>query len=879
MRRRESMTGGGSPAAILRRVSCAVSVVRAALAASAAAVAIAAAPAAADARDSAYAAERRVLESARYLHEIEGDERAARALLDRLSRSSLDAIRAQARYLDARFLEERNDLAGAARRYREALEGEGLEPAQKQRAVARLLALDPASVHPFRDAGRTGGLPAQVFETATPSGSEYVLVGERDDAGATPRLWRQDRRGLLTPLEARLGPDEEVLDATPSRVLTRVAARQRVILRRAPAFEPEVILERFVADDGSLLQGHPDEVLLVGAQGVRHMRGGALLFAYESPGAACTWHAAYPRARQGVLFCPEQGVLRADFSRRSVTPIALGGERPSGVILAGEHLVLRYVDHMEVRRGPAFDAFLWGFPAGLQDPVAVGGQHLFLATADGSLRAFSLRTGQPDWQREDGVSALEAHGNELFVLTHARVLLAVDRRGRLLYSYEPGWAEEEPVLLPGRDWLVVHNADGRRIRLNRELLRLTGGRRTHLLRAERESLRRGDVAAALRELDAVLALEPGSGEAWREKARLLETSGAARELRTQAWLQAARSQSAAPWSADPAFAELADGLGASWAWKRQPGPRFFPSLAGGRNFSFYVENDNQTLVVLDTRSGALKGTFRFPEDLDLKVALWAGDTLAVSSAGRIHLVTPLRAPGVLAQIGLRAPVCHAVMLPQGLLLSDWNGNVRLLDLATREAIWDAKIGRGGVLFAPTDDGGVDAFEIEGAWHRLDPEDGRSLASARLPQGTITEVHAGTETAYAGYNEGRIVAVDRASGAITWQRDLGEQLFSLAGRGDRLLLAGTASRRVVNLNGRSGAVQSQAVVPSHLFNRPLLTADGYWVGTTEPALEKRSFVHEVIEKHRLPDLPGTPTRAGNGIAVSTLDHFILLFPDR
>src|SRR5690606_18804474 len=101
----------------------------------------------------------------------------------------------------------------------------------------------------------------------------------------------------------------------------------------------------------------------------------------------------------------------------------------------------------------------------------------------------------------------------------------------------------------------------------------------------------------------------------------------------------------------------------------------------------------------------------------------------------------------------------------------------------------------------------------------------------------------------------------------------------AGRGDQLLLIGTASRRVVNLNGRTGALQSQAVVASHLFNRPLLAADGYWVGTTEPALEKRSFMHEALERYPLPDLPGTPTQAGNGIAVSTLDHFILLFPAR
>src|SRR5690606_32173831 len=152
-------------------------------------------------------------------------------------------------------------------------------------------------------------------------------------------------------------------------------------------------------------------------------------------------------------------------------------------------------------------------PSGLQDPVALGRGHAFIATGDGSLRAFVLRTGQLDWQRDDGAALLRVHGGDLFVLTHARALLAVDERGRLLYTYEPGWDGEPPLLLPGREWLVVHNADGRRVRLSRELLRLTGGSRDHLLRGERESLARGDERAALRELDAVLALEPGLGVA------------------------------------------------------------------------------------------------------------------------------------------------------------------------------------------------------------------------------------------------------------------------------------------------------------------------------------------------------------------------------
>ncbi len=873
------LQGGGMLTAVLRRAACA---------ALAGALGWSAAHGATDARDTAYVQQRRALETARYLHDIEGDAGRARQILERLADSPYPAIRAQTLYLRAGFLEEAGNLREAARLYREAFEGQGLEPAQKQRLVARLLTLNPESVRPFREAGRMRGLPARAFETSGPQGSEYILVEEFSEGartGQSVRLLHQNAQGQLRVLSVTLGPDEEVLDATLDRILTRTLGRQRVLLRKAPLFKPETVLERFTAEEGHLFPGDGEatEFLVIGPQSARLLRDATPMASHPLPGAGCNWKPATLRARQGVIFCPDQGLYRADFGRRSMNPIPLAGEFPLAVQHAGEYLALRHVDRIEFRRGPAFDAFLWGVPAGMQDALAIGNGHAFVAAADGPVRAFVLRNGQLDWQREDLASSLRVHGGHLFILTHARMLLAVDQRGRLLYSYEAGWDGEDPLLLPAREWVVVHNADGRRVRLSRELLRLTGGSRDHLFRAERENLRRGDASGALRELDALLALEPGNGTAWREKARLLAAKGAPRTERTHAWAQAARSHSVAPWSADPALEGLASGLGATWVWKRQPGPRFFPVLTGGRVHSFYVENNNQTLVVLDTRSGALKGSFHFNEPLDMKVTTWTdeGDTLIVSSPGRLYVMAAGRSDhGNPVQIPLRGPVSHAIMVPGGLLFSDWNGNVRLVDLQTRETLWEVRLGRGGILLASTPNSDhADAFEIEGGWHRIRLSDGQSVADARMPPGTITEIHAGRDFAYAGYNEGLIVAIDKDDRNIAWQRDLGEQIFSLSGRADQMLLVGTASKRVISIHARTGLVQAQAQVASHLFNRPLLTADGYWVGTEEPALEKRSFNHELLHKFPLTDMPGTPSRTAAGIAVSTQDNFIVMFPAR
>jgi hypothetical protein len=837
------------------------------------------AAAAAAARDARYADEQRAMENARYLFEIEGDNAGAYAILDKLKDSRNEEIRTQGLYLRGFFLEEQGKTAEAIRLYTGALGSDGLPTPQKQRLIARLVELNPEAIKPFREAGKTQGLPARVFESSSTGGTVYVLALAGDGDRAT-RLAVQDNQGMLRTLDARLTADEEVLDATPERVLTRSLSRQKIFLRRAPRFAAAVAEEKFQALDGYLFSGESGEFLLIGERGVRLMRGAQTLFSHPLPGPGCAYHPSAPRSRQGVLFCPGQGLYRVDFARRSLTPVPLSGEAPSEVVLSGEYLALRYLDHVEIRRGPAFNAFLWGFPSGLQDPLVVGRGHAFLASSGGPLRAFSLRTGRLDWQRDIGASALRAEGGELFVLTHARTCLAVDERGRLLYTYETGWTEEEPLLLPTRDWLVVQQAGGARTRLNRELLRLTGTHRDYLFHEVNADLSRGDPRGALRELNDLIALEPGNGAAWREKARLLSTLGATRADQTHAWLQAARSAGAAPWSADPAFRSLSAGLGAAWAWKRQPGPRFFPTLIGGRQLAFYVENDNQTLVVLDSRSGALKGTFRFPEPLDLKVAAWSGDTLVVSSATRLYLMAPMRGTQVLAQIPLRNPVGQALMLPEGLLLSDWNGNLQLLDLAARRARWEIRLGRGGLLLAREKNAdAVDVAEIEGGYHRIRLQDGRSLGSLRLPPGTITEIHAGDELAYVGYNEGLIVGIERARTAIAWQRDMGEQIFSLSGRGDQVLIVGTASKRILNLRAKTGAPQSQTQVSTYLFNRPVLTDEGYWIGTTEPALEKRSYAHVVLFKLPLTDMPGTPSLVGPGIAVSTLDNFILLFPAR
>ncbi len=828
--------------------------------------------------DAASASAQMDLESARYLFEIEGDTVAAQRILNRLEASNDTGIRTQAEFLQGRFRESEGQSESAIRAYTQALGGQGLSAAEKRALYHRLLALHPGAIQPLRPAGRVTG-STRVFADASSGTPRYVLVEDpKSPETESEQVQYQDEDGLLHSVPASLLPGEDVLDATPDLLLTVLRDKQQVYLRKAPNFAPNPAPEKFAADQGMLLpaRGEPDEFLLIGSQSLKLMQRDRTVFSSPLPGPGCTYLPARPRSREGVLFCPSEGVYRADFTRHSLSPLALSGELPSEALLSGDYLALRYLDHIEIRRGPAFDAFLWGFPSEMQDQLVLGHEHAFLVQNQGALKAFELRTGQMDWQHDDGIAEILPAADGLFALTHAGTCLSLGEDGRTLFRYEVGWGHD-PLLLPTRDWLVVQRADGQRVRLNRELLQMTGDDRSYLFRGVQDCLKRHDEEGALRALDTLLELEPGNGEAWRQKAQLLRSTGAAHKEVIEAWLQLARSPVVAPWSADPALRSLARAFAAGWVWKQHSGPRFFPTLVAGPGVSFYVENDNQTLALLDNTTGALKNSFHFSEALDLKAACWVGDTAVVSSPTRLYLLTPFSPADLPPPVPLPQPICQAVPVAGGLVYSDWGGNVQFLALPQRHIRWQRHLSRNGLLLAKSRlPDQIDAFEIEGGYYGLQISTGRILGRVRMPPGTVTELHAGHEYAYAGYNEGLLVAVDRQRDSIAWQKDIGEQIFSLDGWGDQILL-GTASKRILTVQGSTGAIVAQTQLSTYLFNRPLVVEDGYWVGTTEPALEKRSWTHALLEHLPLTSMPGTPALLGDGIAISTLDHFIMFFP--
>lgn len=838
-------------------------------------------------RDLAYNSEQLEIEAARHLFRIEGNaEAAGKRLQALLAGSHNEEILTQARFLLGRILDRAGEAADAAGYYRTALTGRGLQAPEKLWLYKRLLTMDPASVRPaVLDAQAKAG-PAHIFAALRGKHTVYALEFRGPPDGQWERskeLGWQDVNADYHPFDLRLTGKEEVLDADPDRALVLNQDSRKVSLlplgedssgppRAEVAAGPRI-------DVGALLAGEPDAYLLAGSGSLRVFQAGKLFWETPLEQEGCAWTPAPDRTPRGILQCADNQIYLADVRKKSLRPIPGITDKALQVAWQGDFLAVRYIDRFEVRKGPGFETVKWGMPGLLQEKLVLGEDRAYLITAKGQIRAYDLATGHPDWQRDAQASQLTVFGDALFVTTFAQTIAVLDARGIPQWNYEFGW-DHEPVLLPNEDWLALHFPDGRRIKLNRGLLRVTGNSDGFKFLDFRAREAAKDWTGALGALGQVLSLEPGNGQAWHLRADVLRLLGAPRAQQTQALIEAARSQATPNWSNGPVLKSLAGNLGANWVWKRQYGPKFYPNLVPHKELSFYLENDNQTLVLLNHETGELYNSFRFSEELDMKVALWKNDTLCVSSPSRIYLLSPTSGSGGLGQIPLKNPVCQAQAVPGGILYSDWYGGLSLVGLPDRTLRWERQLGQSGLYLGKSRNADyLDVVDLEGHYYAIQPASGKILWQARLPPGTITETFSNKDFIYAGYSQGTLVALDRNKQAVAWTVDFGEQIFSLSGNRDNTLVITTASKKLACLQAQTGAILSQVRIQSYLFNRPTVIDHGYWLGTTEPALEKRNFNHELILKYKLPDLPGSPILYGNSVFIGTLDNFILGFPSQ
>lgn len=819
--------------------------------------------------------DRQAVELARYLLRIEADTGQAWRVLQGVLRNGQDPVsQAQAQALVGEIQSARGENSIAANHMRQALESGSLPRRERTGLLRKLLRLDPQAVQSLQALPTAPG-PVNAAHALRWNPRQAFLLEIPADARDLSPLWLQDSLGNLQATLIALTPAQTFLDAAGPHVLIYDSEKRALIVldfAGRPVKEYSVPVK-------------PEAALLLNAQGnaMTWLEGSRLHFFRQDRErsellveGSCSLHAESENKESAMLLCSDQALYRADFGTGQVKSMGRLAERPLALMLQGDCLLLQYADHLEVRRGPRFDAFSWGFPCQLQDRLVLGKSSVYLIDPKGGLNAFDLRTGQSVWRRNLMAQDILPIGDEILVTTFARTLEAIDAQGRTLWTYAYGWVND-PVLLPGDRRVTLHYGDGHRLRIDLEVAKA----------AERpgDLLLRGLMSQAgatpqqmLGRLENLLSLEPGLGDAWRQRYLLDRQLNAPPKQITQDLVQAARSSLVPAWSNHPLLKTLATQMDAAWLFKREYGPKYYPTLVPGHDLAFYLESDNQTLVILDPARGTLVNSYRFAEELDLKAALWQKDTLCVSSSSRLYLVSPWRQSGLLAQIPLHSPLCQAISTPQGLVLSDWQGNLRLMRLSTGEVLWEKSLGRGGLLLSKPNSGDIiDVVDLDGRYFAIDAPTGKTLGQLDLPEGTPFELQSLGQSAAIAMAQGRLIGVGRQNPRLLWQRDLGEQIFSLSGNRMETMVVTTASKRVLCLRALDGGVLSDQHLSAYLFNRPLVLADAFWLGTTDPALEQHGFRGEKRNSHLLTDLPGSPVAFRHLILIGTLDHLLTAFP--
>ncbi len=819
--------------------------------------------------------DRQAVELARYLLRIEADTGQAWRVLQVLLRESQDPVsQAQSQALVGEIQSARGENSIAANHMRQALESGALPLGQRTGLLRKLLRLDPQAVQSLQALPAAPGPVSATHPLRWSPKQAFVLEIPRGARDATP-LWLLDSLGNLQATQAAITPAQTFLDAAGPHVLVYDSEKRALLVHD---FTGRLVKEYPVPtkpEAGLLLNNQGNAFTWLESSRLHFFRQDRERSELLVEGS-CILHAESENKESAMLLCSDQALYRAEFGTGQVKPMGRLAERPLALMLQGDFMLLQYADHLEVRRGPRFDAFSWGFPCQLQDRLVLGKSLVYLIDPKGGLNAFDLRTGQSIWRRNLMAQEVLPIGDVLLVTTFARTLEAVDMRGRTLWTYAYGWVND-PVLLPGDRRVTLHYGDGHRLRIDLEVAK-AAERPGDLLLRGLLSQTGATPQQMLGRLENLLSLEPGLGDAWRQRYLLDRQLNSPVKQITQDLVQASRSSLVPAWSNHPLLKTLASQMDAAWIFKREYGPKYYPTLVPGHDLAFYLESDNQTLVIVDPVRGTLVNSYRFAEELDLKAALWQKDTLCVSSATRLYLVSPWRQSGLLAQIPLPSPLCQAISTPQGLVLSDWQGNLKLMRLSTGELLWEKSLGRGGLLLSkPLSGDLIDVVDLEGRYFAVDVPTGKTLGQLDLPEGTPFELQSLGQSAAIAMAQGRLIGVGRQNPSLLWQRDLGEQIFSLSGNRNETMVVTTASKRVLCLRALDGGVLSDQLLSAYLFNRPLVMADAFWIGTTDPALEQHGFRGEKRMSHLLTDLPGSPVAFRHLILIGTLDHLLTAFP--
>lgn len=432
--------------------------------------------------------------------------------------------------------------------------------------------------------------------------------------------------------------------------------------------------------------------------------------------------------------------------------VARAASSPNGTIVMAGVPGSAYLFDSETSGAPRRRAKLAVDPAAAHDVVALADGSVVVAGRDGNLARFSAAAAAPSWRRELGerVASLAAGGGRLVASTWANRVWALDEKdGRVLWKTELGTKAEAPALVDGNNVYIATKG--------RTLVALDGAR--GLLRWKADlpgpALHSPALSVGTPRLvycgtwdGTLLAFEPMSGRTrWTTKlpARL---SGAPEGV----------PGGVAVATEDGAVRAFAEATGAP-LWEASGAVEGAVALVrqGTR-----VVAVSRRLVALEAETGARAAEYPEGAREDLRKRF----ALAMIEGEKTYTEAEKRALEETEAFAIEGPLFGAARVsPAGIAFGTEDGWVYLFDAATLRARW--------------------------RYHAA-------------PASSASPAASGTRVLTAAGHE--LMAIDAATGALVWRRDIGTEIESVLPAGDDVAVV--ASGRLTFLRVADGSVSAR-----------------------------------------------------------------------
>ncbi|MBF0430340.1 MAG: PQQ-binding-like beta-propeller repeat protein [Fibrobacteria bacterium] len=817
-----------------------------------------------------------------YEYDIEGKQNSTKEGLHLVIQDSYNSsVLSNAYFYLGKIYDHEKNLDSAVHFFQKALKEQGLFEEQLTLVFRRLIEINPELAQPITREQTSIIEVGRVFSFRKNKRRQFIIqslpqqANNQETAGNYMLLNSQGIGGEFTIPHT---DKEYVLDATSDFYL--VGNQNSVRLGAYQVPPKDIITDGEDIASAHFLSSEKSDFIILLPHQLNVYHNGVLQSSISHEGSSCTWHEVETSPEKGFLFCDDRMLYYADFNTEEPLNRITSLSGKLFFVSISEHAaILQYQDRFEIRSGKNYATTRWTSHSKLSDKIYLTKNTVLLQSDNGDVKCYNATSGQKMWQQNYAARTLYPSDDNIYMLTHYHAFAGVGMDGKINWQYEFGWNNEvSPFLLDG--YLVIHLPAGLQIKLNLDLMRIASTKYNEKLSRLINQMSDGDKDDHLY-AEKILKLEPGNGLAWKfnylYNNQFKQTSQAEQFT---SLVQAARSFHTAPWQSSPVLDYLNQQLKSSWIWKRSYGPKYYPKLIPRSDRLLYIENNNQTLTILSTKSGQMLESIHIPEELDSKICFWKNDTILVSSPEKLYLVPPDKGVTGTEKFSLKKPVCDAVISPEGLFISDWFGQLSRLEIPGGFHTgfkWTKQISENGLLLRkPNNQKFIDALDIKGHYYAINPENGSVLFDFNISKGTITAVYSFDSVVITGFDDGVVICKDKHSKTTRWRRNFSNQIFSLDGVANNLLLITTATKQLFCVNIKNGKLLSETNISTPIVNTPTITNDGYWLSTTEPALEKRTFDHQVVQKYLLTDFPGNPVLHDKMVFLCTLDGFIAAF---